>query len=544
MTADRKPPEHIAIIGCGFTGTSALFQLIDRYADQFRKVTVFEASGRFGPGYPYREDDAPAYLVNNTNATLCLVPSNRRAFLDWARMQPQWTDAADPDGHLPRAAYGAFLTDAARAARTMAAIKGISVEMIPEEATRLTEQEGGGVLVRSASQEVTADVAILATGRAPDINPYPSPPKRSHARYVASHVMDAQLDDVASDATVHVLGASLSAYDVVNRLFAPDTGCRFERAGDDGLRFVSGPNMRRVVLCSRSGRPKAVQSRHPMHLQRHHFTPNALRNRAGPYGFSLRDVAEAIRVEAEAHGVPLDPQSLADPYAGARTAEAVNARGGELIAQALAAATDPARRNFFVDFFSDAQDDIWDLFAEGLLRPEAEREYRARYESAVLSYAAPCPVPTAERLLALHRAGRLVIRKGAGTVRFDSSADRYEIDHAFGTERATILVDTTGALDRDVGSPGQPPLVAGLFADGVLTPHDRGDGPMPGASVDMTTFRLRGARDVYAANMMLWGPGFFTSSAYTMASVVERLLAGMFGRGGDDAIRRKLASVQ
>jgi hypothetical protein len=347
--------------------------------------------------------------------------------------------------------------------------------------------------------------------------------------------MDAQLDDVSLDATIHVLGASLSAYDVVNRLFAPDTGCRFERVCD-ALRFVPGPNSRRVVLCSRSGRPKGVQSRHPIVFRRRHFAPGALRARAGKDGLSLRDVAEAIRAEAEAHDAPLDPRSLADPYAGARTAEAVNARGGELIAEALEAAIDPSRRNVLVDLFSDAQDDIWDLFAEGLLRREDEREYRDRYESAVLSYAAPCPVPTAERLLALHRAGRLVIRKGVGMVRFDRAADRYEIDHAFGTERATILVNTTGALDRNVGSSGQPPLVAGLFADGMLAPHNRGDGPMPGAAVDMTTFRLRGARDIYAANMMLWGPGFFTSSAYTMASVVERLLAGMFDRGGDDAV--------
>jgi hypothetical protein len=28
--------------------------------------------------------------------------------------------------------------------------------------------------------------------------------------------------------------------------------------------------------------------------------------------------------------------------------------------------------------------------------------------------------------------------------------------------------------------------------------------------------------------MLLWGPGFFTSSAFLMATLVERILRGMF----------------
>ncbi len=51
---------------------------------------------------------------------------------------------------------------------------------------------------------------------------------------------------------------------------------------------------------------------------------------------------------------------------------------------------------------------------------------------------------------------------------------------------------------------------------------------MKGAAVDMKTFRAEGARNIYIASMLLWGPGFFTSSALMMATIVERLLSSLF----------------
>jgi uncharacterized NAD(P)/FAD-binding protein YdhS len=46
---------HVAIVGCGFTGTSAFFQLVDRYP--VREISIFEKSSRFGP-----------FLINTTGS--------------------------------------------------------------------------------------------------------------------------------------------------------------------------------------------------------------------------------------------------------------------------------------------------------------------------------------------------------------------------------------------------------------------------------------------------------------------------------------------
>src|SRR5579859_2747243 len=98
---------HVALVGCGFTGTSAFFQLVDGYP--VREITIFEKSGRFGPGYPYRPDECRDYLVNNTTDTMCLIPSNRRAFVEWLKMRGGSTVRLDEQGHVSRALFGDFL---------------------------------------------------------------------------------------------------------------------------------------------------------------------------------------------------------------------------------------------------------------------------------------------------------------------------------------------------------------------------------------------------------------------------------------------------
>ncbi len=87
-------PRHVAVVGCGFTGTSALHQLVETYP--VRAVTIFEKTGDFGPGYPYRTSEAPDYLINNTADTMGIVPEDRRAFLRWLEGRPDLAPNPEP----------------------------------------------------------------------------------------------------------------------------------------------------------------------------------------------------------------------------------------------------------------------------------------------------------------------------------------------------------------------------------------------------------------------------------------------------------------
>lgn len=529
--SDASTPHHVAIVGCGFAGTSALWQLVQRFP--VKHITVFEASGEFGPGYPYRGDDSGDYLINNTTDTMCLVPSHRGAFLDWLKLS-QHPGAASPSGHLPRREFGAFLKEVVRASLVDAAIKHIRVDLIPHEALGLSELPDGAAEIRWQGGRVTADAVILTTGRCPDAELIPPAPADATARYWPTHIRQADLDSMPLDADVHVMGASLSAYDIVNRLYAPATGCEFVRDAAGTLTFVGGDNRRRLVLASRSGRLKKVQGPKSSVIRRTRLTASELARRAqASGGLTLEDIQDLVNEEALNHGVAVDWPSVFDPYQGCEDAADVDARAGAILAQDLEAARAGGTRNFLVDLVGDAQMLLWDLFANRWLRPDQERRYRRQLERALLCYAAPCPIPTAERLLALHQAGRVVFRQGADDLRLDDSGEHWAYAHRFGTERARFVINATGSVDRRLQSPRQGPLMTSLRDAGLLKPFVLDGEASDGVAVDMKTFRSLHAPNVYVANMSLWGPGFFTSSAFLMANVVERAVAAMFeARGG------------
>jgi hypothetical protein len=517
----RKPPDHVAIVGCGFAGTSALHQLVERHP--VRRITVFEASGRFGPGYPYQPDECPDYLINNTTETMCLAPENRRAFADWLDADAARAPGFDPTGHLPRAQFGRFLEDAVATARASAAAKDIQVDLVAAEVTDIEDTPDGAVTLAAGGRRITADACLLTLGRCPDRPPIAA---TGGARVIADHVMTTALDDLAPDAEVHILGASLSAYDVVNRLFGPATGCRFVDDGAGGLAFLPGPNRRRVTMAARGGRLKAVTAPRAPGLALRHFTLANLRALADARGgLTLEDVAGLIRAEAESAGATLDPAALADPYRGATDVAAVTLRAADLMEAAIAAARVGGAANFLVAFFGAAQETIWDAFAERLLRADEEARYRDRFESVAQAFHAPCPIPTAARLVALMRAGRLRLLTGVGQPM--PAPGGILLSHRFGEEVATTLVDTTNRVDRDVTSPGQPPLVRALVGRGLLSPYRVG-GRALGAAVDMADLRLPGSRSIHLIGMLLWGPGFFTSSAFMMARAVRTALAATF----------------
>lgn len=516
---------HVALVGCGFTGTSALYQLIDRHP--VSKITVFETTGDFGPGYAYRTEENAHYLLNNTTDSMGLAPLNRRAFLSWLEQRLEPNDPRlDPKGHVPRPLFGAFLKEAVSALTTLAAIKGIELDLIPHAVTAVSETKDH-VTLTWPHGSIQADAAILTTGRAPDKAAFPSS-AGGDAVYFDSHLNCSGLDDIPLTATLHVMGASLSAYDVVNRMFCDETGCKFERAKDGHLLYVPGPNKRRLVLCSRSGRLKSLQSQYDGTLERTAFTKKRLSELGEKGPLSLAKVGALIKEEAKAHGTQLSEADLTAPYASCRSDADLQAKAISLMEKSIAQSKGGPWANFLVDLFQDAAIDIWDGFADQTLSEQDERAYRHRAESAVLSYAAPCPLPTGEKLLALMRSGHLKIVTGVTSVTLADGAP-YRIHHAYGTEEADYLVNTTGSVARDLRDAEQDPLTQQLVTEGLLKPYDRTGLEAYGAAVDMRTFKSKGAQRIYVANMMLWGPGFFTSSAFMMATIVERLLAKMFG---------------
>jgi hypothetical protein len=110
----------------------------------------------------------------------------------------------------------------------------------------------------------------------------------------------------------------------------------------------------------------------------------------------------------------------------------------------------------------------------------------------------------------------------------DEQENSYRIDHSFGTDIARYVVNATGSVDRIVSSDRQSTLVSNLASKGKLQAYRRAGEMLDGTAVDMSTFRSPGCRSIYVANMFLWGPGLFVSSAIMMANIVARILSAAF----------------
>tara|TARA_R110002096_G_scaffold426421_1_gene636133 strand:+ start:20231 stop:21817 length:1587 start_codon:yes stop_codon:yes gene_type:complete len=525
-------PKHIALIGCGFTGTSAFYQLVDKYP--VSEITIFEASGEYGPGLPYRGDECDDYLLNNTNDTLCLEPNNRHAFLNWLNSDPDLPAGVEmpeinPRGNLPRTFYGYFLKDVIKSTRINAAIKDIKVNLIAAEVTEIIEKDNQ-VTIKWNSGEVTADNVILTTGHCPQIDRYENPPDGSNALYFPDHVNEPSLDIIPMDATCYILGASLSAYDVVGRLFSEKTGSRFKRDQDGILSYIAGPNERNVILCSRSGRLKKMKSRTQKDINRQYFTLDYLTSKAADGALRLEDIADAIKKDCENNDGDLNWDEVIAPYKDCLNAKDVDDRAADILEKDVRTAIEGTARNILVDIFGDAGLEIWDMFAARLVSPEEENRYRSQFETATLTYEAACPISTAEKLLALHCAGKLKIIKGVERVSFDQNKDAYLIEHEFGSEHATVLLNTTGSVERDISSTHQPKLIQNMVKSGMMKSYICGGTKMPGVDVDIETFRINGTKNIHLASQLLWGPGFYTSGAIYMATFVDRILKSLFNK--------------
>jgi uncharacterized NAD(P)/FAD-binding protein YdhS len=528
--ADReRAPSHVAIVGCGFTGTTALHQLVHNYP--VKRITVFEASGEFGPGFPYQTDESRQYLLNNSNDTMCLTPSSRRAFVEWLRGQPQYAIGLDEKASMPRAVYGEFLKDVIRQAKQFAERQGIDVVFIEKEVLDLEENKNGGVTLLTDNDRVTADVAILATGRCPDYDIYDLADAPAD-RYFPLHIPGTKLEGLPLDAECHVLGSSLSAYDVVNQLFAESTGCRFIADGKNRLRYEANGNQRSVVLCSRSGRLKKVKSKYPYPVSAKHFSLASLQ-RLEKQSVTVQQLFDRMQQDATEHGVTVDWQQVSDPYAGCDSSSQLQSRAIEILQRDIDAAASDAdsKQNFIVDYLCAAEKACWDIFAAKMLSPEEEHLFRSKCESAILNYMASCPSLTAQKILALMQSGNLRILPGVSGV---SVSDPFEIEHRFGTARADYLINASGVVDRNVSSDRQSPLIRNLQKKGLIRPYQRLADSSNGIDVNLQTFQSNASNNVLIANMFLWGPGIYVSSAILMATIVERLLTAAFGENESD----------
>jgi len=280
---------HIAIVGAGPRGLSALERLIAVYADRQPgwglHVHLIDPAE---PGQGAHSSRQPDHLLTNTvggQITLFTDPSVRDAgpikpgpsFLDWARaagyrrVDGRYVrtgadgEEIDENDYLPRAMLGEYLTYVYDLL-TSSLPRNVRVTHHRSMAEDIRPLEDGRLcVVIEGGFPIVADCAVMTTGHSENraseeddlLQQQVLSGRRENPKlqFFSSVNPIGVLQSVGSDAQVYVQGMGLTAYDIVSELTA-GRGGRFIPVGDGRrLRYEPSGREPHMILASRQGVP-------------------------------------------------------------------------------------------------------------------------------------------------------------------------------------------------------------------------------------------------------------------------------------------------
>ncbi len=228
---------RIIIIGGGFSGASAAVQLVRKLADPLA-ITVIEPSPAIGPGLAYSTDD-PAFRLNAISAAHSIDVADPAHFTDWC-----WKERLherDPDGLVAngeifarRRDFGRYLRETVQAhaempnGSTIAHVHGRAIDLVSEDEQVQVLLEGG--------RELLAEMVLLAPGNPPLRRPAWASGELEGHPAIALDPLRAGLAAIDPDADVLVVGAGLTALDVIASLAARGHRGRITAISRRGLR--------------------------------------------------------------------------------------------------------------------------------------------------------------------------------------------------------------------------------------------------------------------------------------------------------------------
>lgn len=465
-----SPPlaADLAIVGGGSVAVSFLYQFLLALADAAQatplSICLFEPQAEPGPGGAYQED-LPSNLLNIPAGNMSARDDHRLDFVDWLREQDaDWlraygVAAIAPGDFLPRPLFGAYMRAVYARAQSLAQTLGIALVHVQSRVERVAPLPDGRVQVEPEhGAPCLARYAVLCNGNLPS---QAFPALQDAPGYFNSPYPVADLaHGIAPDATVCIVGTSLSAVDAVAAL---------QQSGHRG----------QILCVSRNGRLPSVRSPH-------NLPPAALRqlSRDGAFQLAARHggtlsvdvIAQALKDEVLAMGGSLDT----DEVLGLSTS-AINALDDEIRRssqaarpwQAVAAATNAA-----VDL-------IWHLM------PDTERgRFHTQWRSLWMARRATFPMRNALKLQGLFKAGQLEVRAGFVNCRYEPASGQFltrlrDADGASTLPSRYLINATSFSVDAQRT---RDPLVAALIQEGNAQPD-----PFGGLVLDYDTGCLKNA---------------------------------------------------
>lgn len=245
---------NLAVVGSGPTAVFLLKHILDEAATlrgNVTSITVLEKGPAAGYGMPYHPDTTDIYNLANISSEE--IPELPESLIVWLRGRSDkeleaWRmdrETLSAAGVYPRLAVGAYLK--AQFDALVAEMEARSLEVRVLTGHLVTdirkEKEGTLTLFIRGKGSLTFDSAVIATGHA-----WPLQDDVEHGHYLSPWPIGKLLPEAGNfiNATVGILGASLSAFDVVSSLahrhgefVRTDMGLKYEALpGAEGFRMV------------------------------------------------------------------------------------------------------------------------------------------------------------------------------------------------------------------------------------------------------------------------------------------------------------------
>lgn len=470
----------LAVVGGGSTAISFLAQFVDllEAAERtgYRRIAVFEPSPDIGPGGPYSTTDLVTNLLNIPAGKMSAHARDRGHFLEWLKAQPESVRRAhgvsriDPTDFLPRSLFGLYLRDVWHDLLKKAAQLGVEIRHVQEAVESISSPVPGEIRLTTPNREVSAARVVLCNGNLPSAT-FPQLEGRPHY-FNSPYPCTNLVERIPRDATVCVLGTSLSAVDAIVAL---------KSNGHEGPILATSRNGRLPSVRSAAGLSISVP---PPTLEQ--FQAIAERN-GGP--LRVLDILEVLKERLLATGTVPDPEDVLG--SGLHPHEALDR-------EIILAQTTPRMWQCVAISLNEVIDRVWHML------PEAERQrFYSEWRSLWMVRRATFPLVNATKIQQYVHAGALAIAPNFLSCDPAADSDGYVIQvlDESGNRQAHAVDYVVNATSFSVDvAQSTDPLIASLLRNGLASPD-----PYGGLRMDPATGCLRDARGDLVPEVSLLG---------------------------------------
>ena len=490
--------DTIAIVGGGSVATSFACQFVAALEmatlrTRAPDVAIFEPAQRIGRGSAYA-DDLESNLLNVPVGGMSVSADDKLHFSRWLQREGISTFRGvtiHDRAFVSRSLFGQYLESVHSEVVDRARAMGVTIHHIRDEVTAIEQAGGAGFTVRTGSTALPAGHVVLEIG---NLDSPAFSHLRCHGHFLSSpYPVRRLVEQVRRDATVCILGTSLSAIDAI-------------------LALATSHHRGKILAVSRSGRLPSVRGV----LNR----PLQLRDEFKRKLAAMKQSGEQLTVDSLiallGHELAISVKEWCGESA-AKLAARPSGTASECLEEEIRLAASVPRQ---WQSFSAALNEVIDLLWHLLSAPERDR-FNREVRAPLMLLKGSFPLENARALLELLDAGRLEVLGGFHGVDFDRTRAAFRVDtreggaqHATGKRclYADWVVNAT-SFSADVASCAVP-LLRSLVESGAATIDRFG-----GLSLDYDTGCVVDARG--SINRRMSALGTMASGTYFWTNAME-----------------------